>query len=84
MAAHNQNRFSSVIPKPPVDLDHVKKFQDISPISAAHALTVFDFDLFRKVLPKELLNQNWQHSDKSKHAPNVTLIISRFNEVGCP
>jgi hypothetical protein len=55
--------------------------QDLSVVNIARTLTLHDFELFRKVQPKELLKQAWQSEKKDKLAPNITAIISRFNLV---
>jgi hypothetical protein len=47
----------------------------------ARELTLIEFSLFYNIRPRELLDQAWQREDKEKKAPNVSLLIARFNEV---
>jgi hypothetical protein len=47
----------------------------------ARELTLIEFGLFYNIRPRELLNQAWQREDKEKKAPNISLLIARFNEV---
>jgi len=45
----------------------------------ARQMTFVDFHYFRQIRPVELLNQSW--SKKKELAPNVTMMIKRFNDV---
>jgi len=54
---------------------------DLAPLEVARQLTLIEFDLFRRVAPKELLHQSWSREDKETLAPNIINVISRFNQV---
>lgn len=47
----------------------------------ARQLTLYDSELFRRIVASELLNKNWTSSKSSVTAPNVLALIERFNEV---
>ena len=53
----------------------------LEPLEFARQLTLVDHDLFRAIKPRELLSQNWNSSQKTQHAPNVTAVISRVNSI---
>jgi son of sevenless-like protein len=44
-------------------------------------LNLMFVDLFRAVCPIEFLNKGWQKHNKMVLAPNITMLINRFNEV---
>ncbi|KAH3732741.1 Ras guanine nucleotide exchange factor [Pelomyxa schiedti] len=54
---------------------------DMPPLEVARQLTLIDFDLFSKILPKECLNQHWAKKGKNDNAPNLLAFIHRFNMV---
>ena len=47
----------------------------------AKQLTWREIDLFKKITPREFLDQNWQNEDKGSSSPNLTENIEKFNEV---
>jgi len=55
-------------------------FIDIDPLEITRQLCIVEFSLYKKVLPKELLNQKWNKSNKEIAAPNVLAVIRRFNK----
>lgn len=57
-----------------------KNFID-EPTLFSHQLALYEFQLFKKVKPKELVNQAWNKSGKEENAPNVTRFIKHFNVI---
>jgi son of sevenless-like protein len=53
---------------------------DISPLEIARQLTLIEFDLFKKVQPKECL-KNWDKKERELKAPNIHNVTQRFNLV---
>jgi hypothetical protein len=47
----------------------------------ARQFALYEFSIFRKIQPKELLNQAWSRKTRHEFAPNVTAGISHFNVV---
>ena len=45
----------------------------------ARQLSLFEFSIFRKIQPKEMLNQAWSKKTRDQFAPNITADISHFN-----
>lgn len=56
-------------------------FIDLHPVEVARQLTILEFQLFAAIEGRELLHQCWNGPDKETAAPNVTLTISRFNQM---
>ena len=54
---------------------------DFKSVDIASQLTLIDILLFKRILPKELLNQNWLKEKQAQSAPNVYSMIQRFNMV---
>eukprot|EP01114_Cavostelium_apophysatum_P018878 TRINITY_DN5933_c0_g1_i1.p1 TRINITY_DN5933_c0_g1~~TRINITY_DN5933_c0_g1_i1.p1 ORF type:complete len:537 (+),score=114.94 TRINITY_DN5933_c0_g1_i1:70-1680(+) len=52
---------------------------DIDPLEVARQLTLIEYDLYSKIIPKECLNQNWTRPDKEALSPHVVALIERFN-----
>eukprot|EP01094_Clydonella_sp_ATCC50884_P028908 TRINITY_DN8841_c0_g1_i1.p1 TRINITY_DN8841_c0_g1~~TRINITY_DN8841_c0_g1_i1.p1 ORF type:complete len:588 (+),score=266.36 TRINITY_DN8841_c0_g1_i1:205-1764(+) len=52
-----------------------------SPKDIAQQLTLIDFDVFRRIEPRELLLQAWSKKTTKHRAPNVRALIRRFNRV---
>ncbi len=50
-------------------------------VGTARQLTILEFQLFAAIEGRELLNQCWNGENKERDAPNVTLTISRFNQM---
>jgi len=77
-----QRRFTQPAPKPilPKNLQSFT-FNDLHAQEVARQLTLIEFDLFKAIQPKELLNQCWNKKNKQELAPNVVSMIKRFNDV---
>lgn len=58
-----------------------KKFLDVSTAALAKELTMQEWDIFKKIQPREFLNQAWQRENKNIIAPNVIRMIERFNQI---
>jgi hypothetical protein len=47
----------------------------------ARQFVLYEFSIFRKIQPKEMLNQAWSKKTRGEFAPNITAAISHFNVV---
>ena len=47
----------------------------------ARQFALCEFSIFRKIQPKEMLNQAWSKKTRKEFAPNVTADISHFNVI---
>jgi RasGEF N-terminal motif/RasGEF domain len=56
-------------------------FHVVEPVEIARQLTLVEFDLYKAIAPKELLNLNWMEDDKEERAPNVLVMIRWFNNI---
>lgn len=56
-------------------------FIDLAPLEVARQLTLIEFELFKKVTPKECLGQGWGKDNKEEIAPNIFAVIQRFNSM---
>ena len=45
----------------------------------ARQISLYEFSIFRKIQPKEMLNQAWSKKTRDQFAPNVTADIAHFN-----
>lgn len=54
---------------------------DLDPTEVARQLTLIDSNLYRAIKPQECLGQPWNKPGASQRAPNITSMISRFNQV---
>jgi len=54
---------------------------DIAPLEMARQLTIIEYSMFRKIQPKECLQQAWTGGERQIRAPNIYAIITRFNRV---
>jgi len=73
------------IPKPLLPKGYkegVAVLLDWSPIELARQLTLMEFKIFRRIQPKEYLNQSWNKTDKLARAPNICSLIDSFNNTG--
>ena len=52
-----------------------------SPKAIAEQLTLIDFQIFKKITPKEFFGENWQKQNKYEEAPNVMQLINHSNKV---
>lgn len=44
-------------------------------------MTLIEYEFFRKIEPKECLNQSWNKSNKEEIAPHIVALIDRFNKL---
>jgi len=51
---------------------------DIAPLEMARQLTIIEYSMFRKIQPKECLQQAWTGGERQIRAPNIYAIITRF------
>lgn len=54
-------------------------FMEIDPIEFANHMTAADWNIFKRIKPSELLNQNWASHNRVKLAPNLAALIENFN-----
>eukprot|EP00761_Pharyngomonas_kirbyi_P002852 gb/GECH01002856.1/.p1 GENE.gb/GECH01002856.1/~~gb/GECH01002856.1/.p1 ORF type:complete len:906 (+),score=270.45 gb/GECH01002856.1/:1-2718(+) len=47
----------------------------------ARQITLIEFDIFRKIHPKEFLNQSWNKDNWETQAQNIYSMIQRFNDM---
>lgn len=57
------------------------KLSDIDPLEAARQLTLIEFDLFRKINPREFVGLSWMKEDKETRAPNIIRMVRWSNHV---
>eukprot|EP01089_Gocevia_fonbrunei_P011862 TRINITY_DN2635_c0_g2_i1.p1 TRINITY_DN2635_c0_g2~~TRINITY_DN2635_c0_g2_i1.p1 ORF type:complete len:409 (-),score=64.63 TRINITY_DN2635_c0_g2_i1:8-1234(-) len=55
---------------------------DWDPEEIARQLTLIEFEIFRRIQPKEFLNQAWNKNGKMVSARNICELIDRFNWTG--
>lgn len=58
------------------------KVWDFSPANLAQQLFAFEFDLFSKIQPFELMGTGWMKADKHVRAPNIVRMIAKSNLIG--
>jgi hypothetical protein len=63
------------------ELGRRKKFLDFSTASLARELTMQEWEIFKRIAPREFLNQAWQRENKHVIAPNIIRMINRFNQI---
>ncbi|ELR23171.1 RasGEF domain containing protein [Acanthamoeba castellanii str. Neff] len=63
------------------DLGKRKKLLDFSTASLARELTMQEWEIFKRIAPREFLNQAWQRENKAIIAPNIIRMIGRFNQI---
>ncbi|KAJ3293067.1 hypothetical protein HK104_004763 [Borealophlyctis nickersoniae] len=54
------------------------KLTDIEPLELARQITLIEFNLFKAIKPRELLDLAWMKDDKETRAPNITC-MSRWS-----
>lgn len=73
------------VPKALWDQEDIQKFENdllkASDETIAEQITWRDFNVFKEIHPRELLNQRWTKENKYELAPNLTKLIDRFNQV---
>ena len=62
------------------ELKLIDLFQ-FTPLELAQQLTLIDFNLFKKIQPKELLNESWCKVGNNINSPNVLQMIYHFASV---
>ncbi len=63
------------------ELGKRKKLLDFSTASLARELTMQEWEIFKRIAPREFLNQAWQRENKAIIAPNIIRMIGRFNQI---
>jgi len=73
---------SDQIPDRPMSLrgDGEFGFNDIDPMDIVQQLTLIEFAVFRRIQDSELFKMAWKET-KRKKAPNVQVMINRFNKM---
>jgi len=56
-------------------------FEDVHVLELARQLTLIEYDLYRKIFPKEFLSLSWQKPDKDIRSPNLLAMIRNFNQI---
>eukprot|EP01111_Echinosteliopsis_oligospora_P014269 TRINITY_DN5343_c0_g1_i1.p1 TRINITY_DN5343_c0_g1~~TRINITY_DN5343_c0_g1_i1.p1 ORF type:complete len:787 (+),score=167.94 TRINITY_DN5343_c0_g1_i1:194-2554(+) len=57
------------------------QFDDIDPLEMARQLTLFEYELYRAIAPKEFLSLSWQKPGKETKSPHLLRFIQNFNDV---
>uniref|UniRef100_A0A6B2L305 Ras-GEF domain-containing protein n=1 Tax=Arcella intermedia TaxID=1963864 RepID=A0A6B2L305_9EUKA len=55
---------------------------DMDPTEISRQLCLFEQNLFKKIHPKECLNQAWNKVERAERAPHIIQMIEHFNKVG--
>lgn len=89
--SNSMNSQSPKFPRPifPRKTSFMKKQTDLQnlPIlewsceEIARQMALLDFELFRKILPKECFHQKWEKQNRASLAPNINALIEKSNEV---
>ncbi|KAL6048074.1 Ras guanine nucleotide exchange factor bud5 [Balamuthia mandrillaris] len=59
-----------------------KNLSSFSDLTIARELTWIESEIFNSISRREFLDQGWQKLNKTAVSPNITKLITRFNEVG--
>ena len=51
--------------------------EELDPLEIARQLTIVEWDLYSRIVPKELLSLSWQKKDKELKSPNLLRMIQR-------
>ncbi len=51
------------------------------PVEVARQWTLLSHDLFKRIRPKEYMDQAWNKKGKDENAPNIVDVIDNFNQV---
>jgi hypothetical protein len=70
---------SSVTPR--LMLDRADAVLELDDEEIARQLTLLGNDIFQQVKPRELLSQAWAKAELAAFCPNVTALITHFNQV---
>jgi len=76
-----QAMFTNPPPKPIVPTKANPGLLDLHPVELARQLTLNEIEIFRKIRPNECLGLAWSKKDGDTKAPNVKMMIERFNMV---
>lgn len=83
-----KNLFFSQPPPKPLPLKSKKgktssvvEILDWPSLEIARQMTIVEYELFRRIQPKECLNQAWNQANRAQKAPGISAMINRFNEV---
>lgn len=55
-------------------------FLSIDPVESARQLSLLESEAFRKISPREFLNQTWSKASDQHLSPNLLFCIERFNK----
>lgn len=81
-------------PQMPKNFDHVLRqsnhnysavvfnLVDWPTVEIARQLTLIEYNIFKRIQPRECFGQGWQKSNKEQLAPNMVALARRFNHVG--
>lgn len=73
--------FTSPTPSPQT-YEEPSKAMDCSPEALAQQMFSFEFELFSKIMPYELMGNGWMKADKNVRAPNIVRMVARSNLIG--
>lgn len=76
-----QQGIVSPVPTPQT-YEEPSKVWDFAPGNLAQQLFAFEFDLFSKIQPFELMGTGWMKADKHVRAPNIVRMIAKSNLIG--
>ena len=66
-------------PKKPIQPPEIiRSIIDIDPLEAARQLTIHEFQLFRKISPREFLSMQWTKPNRKEKSPNLVTFIDHF------
>lgn len=54
-------------------------FLEWNPTEIARQITIIEYNIFRKITPKECFALGWNKKDKNIQSPNIVALIERFN-----
>lgn len=58
-----------------------QKESNLDPLNFAIQLARYEFNIFKRIKPSELINQSWNKEGCEINAPNVVQIIKHFNKI---
>lgn len=77
-AIQNMKAPPSIIP----EKESISIVLEIDPLEIARQLTLIEYDLYNKIMPKECLGQGWNKEQKETNSPHIYQLIQRFNMMG--
>ncbi|GAM21916.1 hypothetical protein SAMD00019534_050910 [Acytostelium subglobosum LB1] len=66
-------------PEPILPKQTAPSFLDVHPLEVARQMVLIEFNLFRKIAPKDLYHQVWGKKDAEEKAPRLMAFIKRSN-----